>query len=66
MLFTINGKEVCNSTVEYGGPGFEKVQADGTIWKAMARTIGCPDAIKVNKGDKLQLSSLFDFDAHQA
>jgi hypothetical protein len=66
MDFIINGKEICRSTVTYGGPGFEKVQSDGTVWKSMAQTYACPDVVRVKKGDRLQMSAHFDFDAHKA
>jgi hypothetical protein len=61
---TLNGKEVCNSIVKYGGHGHELVQPDGEIWKTMGKTSGCINALRVHKGDKFQFEATFDFNAH--
>jgi hypothetical protein len=66
LTFTVNGKEVCNSTVVYGGLGHEKVQSNGEILKSMSKTIGCADPLRLHKGDKMQLFAHFDFDQHPA
>jgi len=64
MSITVNEKEVCDSKIEYGGPGHEQVQPDGKVWKTLARTIGCPAPIRVHKGDRIQMRAFFDFDKH--
>jgi len=64
MVITINEKEVCDSQIEYGGPGHEQVQPNGKVWKTLARTIGCPAPIRVHKGDRIQMRAFFDFDKH--
>ena len=66
MVLTINGKEVCTSNIVYGGPGYEQVQPNGEVWKSMGKTIGCPDLIRLHKGDKFQIYSYFDFEEHPA
>lgn len=66
MVISINDKEVCDSKIKYGGPGHEQVQPDGTVWKTLARTIACPDPIRVHKGDRIQMKAFFDFDEHPA
>jgi len=66
MVMTINGKEVCRSTVEYGGEGHEQTRADGEVVKTIGRVIGCVDPLRVLKGDKMQLTAYFDFEKHPA
>jgi hypothetical protein len=64
MIVTLNGKEVCDSYAVYGGPGYEHVGTDGKVWTSMSKTKGCPDLIPVHKGDKLGITSYFDFEKH--
>jgi hypothetical protein len=66
MSLTLNGKDVCNSTVIYGGPGHEQVQSNGQVIKTIGKTIGCTDPLRVRKGDKMQLTAYFDFEKHPA
>jgi len=66
MVLTLNGKDVCTSSIVYGGEGHEQVQKDGTVWKTIGKTIGCIDPIRVSKGDKLNMFAHFDFEEHPA
>ncbi len=66
MDITINGKLICVSVANYGGPGHTAIGPDGNEWTTIAETTMCPNAIKVNKGDKIMLEAKFDFDAHPA
>jgi hypothetical protein len=66
IVFTVNGKEVCTSNLVYGGPGHESTESDGSVWKSMSKTEGCPDAIPVKKGDKFNFGAVFDFEKYPA
>jgi hypothetical protein len=64
MVVKINGKEVCTSSLIYGGEGHEQVQPNGEVWKTIGKTIPCTDAIAVKKGDKMNMEAFFDFEEH--
>jgi hypothetical protein len=66
IVFTVNGKDACESKIVYGGPGHEQVQPNGEIWKTIATNVGCEDPIRVHKDDKVQLHAYFDFNEHPA
>jgi hypothetical protein len=62
----INGKEICTSTAEYGGPGASRKSSDGTIWNTIREMTYCPSPLKVKKGDKLELEARYDLELHPA
>jgi hypothetical protein len=64
MVITLNGKVVCESKAIYGGLGHESKQENGEVWETIARTSECDGPIRVRKGDKMQFTAAFDFDAH--
>jgi hypothetical protein len=64
VIVKINGKEICASTAEYGGPGAVRKSKDGKVWETIRTMTNCPGPVKVNKGDKLALEARYDFDAH--
>jgi Stress up-regulated Nod 19 len=65
MVVRINGKEVCTSIADYGGPGHE-TEANGEILKTISGMSLCSNAIEVAKGDKLSITANFDMKAHPA
>ena len=66
MLVTLNGKEICNSEVLYGGEGHMTPGADGKLHPTIRKTTTCETPIKVQKGDKLHIVANYDLDAHPA
>jgi hypothetical protein len=64
IIVTINDKEACISTAEYGGPGATRKGNDGSVWTTIREMTYCPGPIKVKKGDKLNLEARYDFEAH--
>jgi hypothetical protein len=65
MDVTINDKLICVSKANYGGPG-HTAMVDGKEWNTIAETTPCPNAIKLTKGDKIDLEAKFDFSEHPA
>ena len=47
----------------YGGDG--QVEVDGKKWETISSYTPCNDPIKVAKGDKVVLSSLYDLTKHR-
>jgi hypothetical protein len=66
MVVTINGKEVCNSKVVYGGEGHITKGSDGKERGTINTTTECQKAIKVSKGDRLNVVANYDLDQHPA
>jgi Stress up-regulated Nod 19 len=63
MVVKINGKEVCRSIAEYGGPGHE-MQVHGEVLKTISGMSLCSNSVEVAKGDKLSITANFDVNAH--
>jgi hypothetical protein len=66
MVVTINGKEVCNSKVLYGGEGHMTKGSDGKERGTIKVTTTCEQPIKVSKGDRLNVVANYDLEAHPA
>jgi hypothetical protein len=66
MVITINGKEVCNSEVLYGGEGHMTPGSDGKLRPTIRTTTVCDKPIKVFKGDKLHITANYDLNEHPA
>jgi hypothetical protein len=64
MEIKINGKQICHSTVIYGGPGHEGTGPDGKPWATVSETTLCPQEVKVSKGDKMVIQANYDTEAH--
>jgi hypothetical protein len=60
----LNGKNVCESKAQYGGPGFEGKNPDGKTWYTINQMTVCEQAIKLRKGDKLNFQANFDIGKH--
>jgi hypothetical protein len=60
LLFSINGKQVCNSRAIYGGA------VTKNTWQTIDHMEECPYRIKLAKGDKISLEAYYDLDAHPA
>jgi hypothetical protein len=63
MVVKLNGKEMCRSIAEYGGPGHE-VTVGGEVQKTISGMTRCSDALEVAKGDKLSITANFDMKEH--
>jgi len=66
MVVTINGKEICNSQVLYGGEGHMTKGSDGKERGTINQTTECQKPIKVSKGDRLSLVANYDLGQHPA
>ena len=61
-----NGKVVCDSHANYGGPGATVVNADGSKWETIATMSVCQEPIEVKKGDTMKVISHYDMLEHPA
>jgi hypothetical protein len=60
----VNGKTICESAANYGGPGFEGKNPDGTKWSTINQMTVCSQPINLVKGDKLYFQANYDLEKY--
>jgi hypothetical protein len=62
LQIQVNGKFACKSNAIYTASGSE---VDGKQWESITGYTNCAEPIKVQKGDKVTLSSEYDLRKHK-
>jgi len=61
----VNDKLACHSDAIYGGLGDGGTSVNGEKWETITTYSPCTEAIKLNKGDKVKMTSDYDLRKHK-
>jgi len=63
LKVVINGKQLCTSEAQYGGPEHTSKTPDGRVWETLRETTFCNN-IPIKKGDKMVIIAAYDTEKH--
>ena len=64
MVFSLNGKQICDSRTEYKAPAIGEISQAGAAKGMMSGISICMNGTEYKKGDKLTIAASYDLDLH--